>query len=475
MKASSSTSNAASNRPEPAASTAAAIAALSARFGDRLSTSAAIRAQHGATEGLADPLPPDAVLFARCTDDIAAAVRICAEHRFPVIAFGTGTSLEGHLSAVSGGLAISLAALDSVLEVNAADLDCRVQAGVTREALNVALKSHGLFFPLDPGANASLGGMAATRASGTNAVRYGTMREVTLGLTVVTPLGEVIRTGTRARKSAAGYDLTRLYIGSEGTLGIITELQLRVFGIPEQIASAVCQFGSLDGAVSAVIAAMQLGLPLARIELLDELQMRACVRYSKLDLAEKPTLFLEFHGSPTGVAEQVDIMRAITDEHGGGDYRFATLAEDRNRLWKARHNAWFAAKSLRPGAGAFATDACVPISRLAEAIRETRADVEAAGLLAPLVGHVGDGNFHMLLLFDPGNPDERTKADAIAQGIAERAIRLGGTCTGEHGIGMHKLDSLVLEHGPTVAVMARIKRALDPLNIMNPGKTVPLG
>jgi D-lactate dehydrogenase (cytochrome) len=453
----------------------AAIAALTERFGARIQIGAAIRSQHGAGEGLADPVPPDAVFFATSTTEVAQAVAICAAHRFPVIAHGAGSSLEGQLQAVEGGLSLDLTGLDRVLEVNAEDLDVAVEAGVTREALNHELRSHGLFFPLDPGANATLGGMASTRASGTNAVRYGTMREVTLGLTVVTAHGDMIRTGGRARKSASGYDLTRLYVGSEGTLGIITELRLRVFGVPAEIASAVCQFQSLEGAVSAVMLAMQMGVPLARIELLDEVQMAACIAWSRLEGFEaKPTLFLEFHGSAAAVAEQVETMRSITDEAGGGTYRFATLTEDRNRLWTARHNAYFAAKALRPGAHAFATDACVPISRLAEAIAETRAEVDAEGLLAPLVGHVGDGNFHMLLLFDPGDAAEREKADRIAASIAARAIRLGGTATGEHGIGLHKLEALQAEHGPAVGVMAAIKRALDPHNILNPGKTVPL-
>jgi D-lactate dehydrogenase (cytochrome) len=416
------------------------------------------------------------VLFATSTQDVADAVRICAAHGLPVIAHGAGTSLEGQLSAIRGGLSLDLTGMDRVLDVNAADLDVRVEAGVTREALNAELRDHGLFFPLDPGANATLGGMAATRASGTNAVRYGTMREVTLGLTVVTAAGEVIRTGTRARKSAAGYDLTRLYVGSEGTLGIITELSLRVFGIPEQIASAVVQFERLDHTVEAVMLLMQMGLPLARIELMDPLQMEACIRYSKLEgLEARPTLFLEFHGSPAAVAEQVDAVRAVVADFGGGTLQFATLTEDRNRLWKARHNAWFAAKALRPGAEAFATDACVPISRLADAIAEARVEAEAAGLVAPIVGHVGDGNFHMLLLFDPGSAEERARAEALSGRIADIAIRLGGTATGEHGIGLHKLSAMESEHGAgALAVMASLKRALDPLGILNPGKTVPL-
>ena len=456
--------------------TQSALAALRARFGDALQTGEAIRSQHGAQEGVAGGGVPDAVLFAASTQDVAEAVGICAAHCLPVIAHGAGTSLEGQLSAIRGGLSLDLTPMNRVLAVNAADLDVRVEAGVTREALNAELRDHGLFFPLDPGANATLGGMAATRASGTNAVRYGTMREVTLGLTVVTAAGEVIRTGTRARKSAAGYDLTRLFVGAEGTLGIITELSLRVFGIPEQIASAVVQFETLESTVEAVMLMMQMGLPLARIELLDPLQMDACIRYSKLEgFAAKPTLFLEFHGSPAAVAEQVETVRTLTSDFGGGDLQFATLTEDRNRLWKARHNAWFAAKALRPGAEAFATDACVPISRLADAITEARAAADSAGLVAPIVGHVGDGNFHMLLLFDPASADERARAEALSGRIADIAIRLGGTATGEHGIGLHKLSSMDAEHGAgALAVMASLKRALDPLNILNPGKTVPL-
>ena len=454
---------------------APAIAALRERFGDALHTGAAIRAQHGAIEGMTGGGDPDAVLFAASTEDVAAAVAICAAYRLPVIAHGAGSSLEGQLAAPHGGLSIDLSGMNRVLAVNAGDLDVRVEAGVTREALNAELRTHGLFFPLDPGANATLGGMASTRASGTNAVRYGTMREVTLGLTVVTATGEVIRTGTRARKSAAGYDLTRLFVGSEGTLGIITELSLRVFGIPEQIASAVVQFDALEPAVEAVMLMMQMALPLARIELLDAVQMGACIAYSQLDeFAAKPTLFMEFHGSPGAVAEQVETVRDLVADFGGGEMRFATLTEDRNRLWKARHNAWFAAKALRPGAEAFATDACVPISRLAEAIAAAKAAAETAGLIAPLVGHVGDGNFHMLLLFDPASPAELAQAHDLSDKIARIAIGLGGTATGEHGIGLHKLPTMADEHGEgALAVMAAVKQALDPLGILNPGKTVP--
>jgi D-lactate dehydrogenase (cytochrome) len=455
--------------------TQAAVQVLAARFGDALQVGTSVRAQHGAIEGVTGGGDPDAVLFARSTADVADAVRICAAHSLPVIAHGAGTSLEGQLSAIKGGLSIDLTQMDQVLDINASDLDVKVEAGVTRETLNAALRSHGLFFPLDPGANATLGGMAATRASGTNAVRYGTMREVTLGLTVVTATGEVIQTGTRARKSAAGYDLTRLFIGSEGTLGIITEIRLRVFGIPEEIVSAVVQFDDLENAVRAVMVVMQIGIPIARIELLDDLQMEACIRYSSIaEFKPAPTLFLEFHGSPAAVAEQVDTVRAIAAEHEGGALTFATLTEDRNRLWKARHDAWFAARALRPGAEAFATDACVPISRLADAIGAARALAADVGLLAPIVGHVGDGNFHMLLLFDPAVIEERANAEAVSVGIADMAIRMGGTATGEHGIGLHKLDTMEAEHGlGALAMMAAIKRAFDPQNILNPGKTVP--
>lgn len=453
----------------------AAVTALQQRFGDRLQTGDTLCAQHGAIEGMLGGGIPDAVLFATSTEDVAAAVAICAAHRFPVIAHGAGSSLEGQLAAVRGGLSIDMTGMNRVIAINPGDLDVRVEAGVTREGLNADLRSHGLFFPLDPGANATLGGMAATRASGTNAVRYGTMREVTLGLTVVTASGEVIRTGTRARKSAAGYDLTRLYVGSEGTLGIITELSLRVFGIPEEIASAVVQFDALENAVEAVMLMMQMSLPLARIELLDAVQMGACITYSKLtEFDAQPTLFIEFHGTPAGVAEQVETVRTVVTDFGGGALQFATLTEDRNRLWKARHDAWFAAKALRPGAEAFATDACVPVSRLAEAVAAAKAEAEAAGLVAPLVGHVGDGNFHMLLLFDPSSDEERARAHALSDSIARIAIGLGGTATGEHGIGLHKLSTMEVEHGAgAVAIMARLKHALDPLDILNPGKTVP--
>lgn len=449
------------------------VAELHGLLGDKIATGEAVRSAHGHGEGLQDPMLPDAVVFARSTEDVVTTMNIARRFRVPVIPFGVGTSLEGQIQALHGGISLDLSGMDRVLQVNAADLDCRVEAGVTREALNHAIRDKGLFFPLDPGANATLGGMAATRASGTNAVRYGTMREVTLGLTVVTPQGEVIRTGTRARKSSAGYDLTRLYVGSEGTLGVITELQLRLFGIPETIAAGVCQFTDLRGAVEAVTVLLQMGIPLARIELLDELQMKACIAYSGLELQEKPTLFFEFHGSPAAVREQIEQVREVADDLGGGAFEWAEQQEDRTRLWTARHNAYWAARALKPGYESFATDACVPISRLAECILETREEALTSGLTCPIVGHVGDGNFHLLVLFDPADPTERARADALVSGIADRALRMGGTITGEHGVGLHKLGSMASEHGEALAVMRRIKQALDPDGLMNPGKTVP--
>jgi len=386
-----------------------------------------------------------------------------------------GTSLEGHVAALNGGVCLDFSQMDRVLEVNAEDLDCRVQAGVTREQLNAELKGTGLFFPIDPGANATIGGMTATRASGTNAVRYGTMRENVLGLTVVTAGGKLVHTGGRARKSSAGYDLTRLFVGSEGTLGVITEIQLRLYGVPEAVSAAVCQFPDLASAVNTTIAAMQTGIPVARIELLDEVQMDMSIRYSKLEgFAVKPTLFFEFHGSPAAVREQAEAMQAVSDDFGGSAYQWATQAEDRTRLWKARHAAYYAALAYRPGMTGFATDACVPISRLADCIMETKKDVEASGLIAPILGHVGDGNFHLVILFDGASAEQRERAEALAHGVSLRAIAMGGTCTGEHGIGWHKLDVLEQEHGEALDLMRALKRALDPANIMNPGKTVPL-
>ncbi|MHB8494942.1 MAG: FAD-binding oxidoreductase [Casimicrobiaceae bacterium] len=463
-------------RNRPAAGDVAALAArLRADYGERVVTSHAVREQHGHGEGLADAALPDIVVFPHSDEEVAAVVRLCSAARIPVIAFGVGTSLEGHVAALYGGVCLDLSQMNRVLEVNAEDLDCRVQAGVTREQLNAELKGTGLFFPIDPGANATLGGMASTRASGTNAVRYGTMRENVLGLSVVTADGRIVRTGSRARKSSAGYDLTRLYVGAEGTLGVITEVQLRLYGIPEAISAAVCQFPDLKSAVDTVIVATQLGIPVARVELLDDVQMDACIRYSKLEGFEaRPTLFFEFHGTEAGVREQAETIQSLAAEHGGSAFQWATAPEDRSKLWKARHNAYYAVLALAPGRQAFATDACVPISRLTDCVLETQADVATTGLVAPIVGHVGDGNFHLVILFDPGSADERAKAEALARRVSLRAIAMGGTCTGEHGIGVHKLDALVAEHGDAVSLMQTIKRALDPHNIMNPGKTVPM-
>jgi D-lactate dehydrogenase (cytochrome) len=460
-------------RPDPEA-VSGLVQKLRGDYGERAVTAHAVREQHSHGEGLADAALPDVVVFPHSNEEVAAIVRLCHLARVPVIAFGVGTSLEGHVAALYGGVSLDLSQMNRLLEVNAEDLDCRVQAGVTREQLNAELKGTGLFFPIDPGANATIGGMTATRASGTNAVRYGTMRENVLGLTVVAADGRIIRTGSRARKSSAGYDLTRLFVGAEGTLGVITEIQLRLYGVPEAIAAAVCQFPDLESAVNTVIAAMQMGIPVARIELLDDVQMDACIRHSKLEgFASKPTLFFEFHGSPAGVREQTEAMQTISDEHGGSAYQWATQAEDRTRLWKARHSAYYAALALKPGAMGFATDACVPISRLADCILETKADVEASGLVAPIVGHVGDGNFHLVVLFDPNDPGQRERAEGLAKAVSLRAISMGGTCTGEHGIGWHKLDVLEREHGESVELMRAVKHALDPYNIMNPGKTVP--
>jgi len=450
------------------------LAALESRFGDRLSTGLAVREHHGRDESSLAPLPPDAVVFARSTAEVAAAVRLCHEYQVPVIAFGTGTSLEGHLLAVHGGLSIDLSQMNRVLAIRPQDLDARVEAGVTRKTLNAALHDTGLFFPIDPGADASLGGMAATRASGTNAVRYGTMRENVLATTVVLSDGRVIRTGTRARKSSAGYDLTRLFVGSEGTLGIITELAVRLHPLPEAIASAVCAFPDIAAAVDTVIQTVQLGIPVARIELLDALSIAAINRYSKTRLRETPTLFFELHGSPAGVAEQTEILQALAADRGSMDFEWADRPEDRSRLWQARHDAYYACLNLQPGARSITTDVCVPISRLADCIAATRADLAASGLVAPLLGHVGDGNFHLLILVQPDDAAVLDTAQAFAQRLAERAIAMDGTCTGEHGIGLGKRKYMPLEHGDgALAVMRAIKQALDPHNLMNPGKILP--
>ena len=453
------------------AATADAITALESQFGNRLSTNPAVRDQHARGEGSFAPAPPDAVVFPHTTQEVAQAVRICGEHRVPIIPFGAGSSLEGQVRAVHGGVSINLSEMTRMLSVSPEDLDCRVEAGVTREALNHELRDQGLFFPLDPGYNASLGGMAATRCSGTNAVRYGTMKEVVLGTTAVLADGSIIRTGGRARKSAAGYDLTSLLVGSEGTLGIITELQLRLFGIPEEIASAVVQFADLEGAVNAVIALIQMSVPVARIELLDALQMRACKAWSALDkFDEAPTLFLEFHGSPVSVEDQVKTTAEVFADFGAGDFRWSNETEERNRLWKARHEAYHAGRGLKPGWSSIATDACVPISRLADNILKARQMADEAGLVCPIVGHVGDGNFHALILYDEADVAMTKSAKDLSNEIARNAIKAGGTCTGEHGIGTGKKDLLREEHGSSVAVMAKLKQSLDPHNILNPGK-----
>jgi D-lactate dehydrogenase (cytochrome) len=452
----------------------AVFAALAARFGDRFSLSQALREQHANTLTWLKLEPPDAVLFAETEAEVSDVVRLCAGARVPVIPFGTGTSLEGQVNAPYGGVSLDLSRMNRILAVHEADLDCVVEPGVTRKALNDHVRDMGLFFPVDPGADASLGGMAATRASGTNAVRYGTMRDAVLGLTAVLADGSVITTGGRARKSSAGYDLTRLLIGSEGTLGVITKLTLKLYGIPETILSAVCPFASIEGACNATIAALQMGLPLARIELADEVQIRACNAYSHLALPETPTLFLEFHGTAASAREQVEAFAEIAKSEGGGEFDWAERQEDRTRLWQARHDAYWAARALKPGAEVLSTDVCVPISALAACVGETRQDIDRLGLLAPIVGHVGDGNFHVLPLIDPADPEERGKVQDFLDRLIDRALGFGGTCTGEHGVGQGKISYLAQEHGPGVEVMAAIKKALDPLNILNPGKIFAL-
>jgi D-lactate dehydrogenase (cytochrome) len=444
-------------------------------FGERAVTSAAVRAHHSHGEGLPDPGQPDLVVFPLTNEEVAAALRLCHRATVPVIAFGSGTSMEGHVAAIHGGVCIDLSRMDRILEVSTDAMDCRVQAGVTREQLNEHLRASGLFFAVDPGANASLGGMASTRASGTAAVRYGTMRETVMGLTVVTPDGSIVRTGTRARKSASGFDLTRLYVGSEGLLGIITEVQLRLFGLPEHVVAAVCQFDSLRAAMDTVIATLQMGVPVARIELLNDVQMDACIRYSKLDEFEAhPTLFVEFHGSESTVADQVRTVQALADDHGGSGFRYAHRPEERTRLWKARHSCYHANLAMHPGWSSMGTDACVPISALVECITETEADIRESGLYAPIVGHVGDGNFHLGIIYDDADPSARASAEALAERVALRAIRLGGTCTGEHGVGLHRIGQIEVEHGEAIELMRDVKRALDPSGIMNPGKMLRL-
>jgi D-lactate dehydrogenase (cytochrome) len=450
------------------------IEALRARFGDQLSTSEAVRRQHGKDESYHPVHAPDAVVFARSAADVADAVKLCAAHQVPVIAYGTGTSLEGQVAALHGGVSIDVTGMNRITRLSVEDLDVSVEPGVTRKQLNEHLRDTGLFFPIDPGADASLGGMTATRASGTNAVRYGTMRDNVLALTVVLPDGRVIKTGRRARKSSAGYDLTRLFVGSEGTLGIITEITLRLYGIPQAISSAMCSFPSIADAVNTVILTIQSGIPVARIELADEVQMEAIRNFAKLDLPVAPTLWLEFHGTEASVAEQAEMVQAIAKDFGGNDFAWTTRHEDRSKLWQARHDAAYANKALQPGKQMWATDVCVPISRLAECIVETKKDIAGSFLLAPLVGHVGDGNFHLTLMLDPDDPKDIAEAERLNDRLVARALAMDGTCTGEHGVGYGKIKFLEEEHGEALSVMRALKRAIDPDNIMNPGKIVRL-
>lgn len=448
---------------------------LRAVVGDRLVTSAAAREQHGRGESYLPSAPPDAVAFPETTAEVVALVRACARHRAPVVPFGAGTSLEGHVAAVRGGICLDMSRMNRILRVSFEDLDATVEAGVTHRQLNRHLAGRGLFFSVDPGADATLGGMAATRASGTTAVRYGTMREAVLGLAVVLADGRLIRTGGRARKSASGYDLTRLFVGSEGTLGVITEVTVRLHGLPEAVSAATCPFPTIEGAVATVIAAVQLGVPVARIELLDEIQMDAVNRYAGLAYPVAPTLFFEFHGpSERSVAEQAELVRRIAADNGGDEFRWATTPEERARLWRARHDAYFAALALRPGAVGVTTDVCVPISRLAECIVETKRDHAGSSLVVPLVGHVGDGNFHLVYVIDPNAPEELAEAKRLSERMVHRALAMGGTCTGEHGVGLGKLGFVTAEHGEAIEVMRAVKRALDPLGLMNPGKLVPM-
>jgi D-lactate dehydrogenase (cytochrome) len=458
-------------RPVPAA----LLAALQAHFGSRCSTATAVREQHGRDESTYPMTPPEVVVFCESTADVAFAVAQAAAHQVPVIPFGVGSSLEGHLLAVQGGISVDVSRMASIVAINAEDLTVTVQAGVTREQLNREVRSTGLFFPIDPGANASLGGMCATRASGTNAVRYGTMRENVLGLQVVTASGEVIRTGTRAKKSSAGYDLTRLFVGSEGTLGVMTEITLKLYPLPEAVSAAICHFPSIDAAVRTTIQIIQMGVPIARCELLDAHAIRGVNKHSKLSLREAPMLLMEFHGSPAGVQEQAQTVQELARDMGGEDFEWAHTPEERTKLWTARHQAYFAALQLRPGCRSLSTDTCVPISALAESINTSVDEAEAAGLPYWIVGHVGDGNFHLSYLLDPNDPVEAATAERLSEKMVQRAIRLGGTCTGEHGIGLHKMGYLVDEAGVgAVEMMKSIKRALDPHNIMNPGKVVQM-
>jgi D-lactate dehydrogenase (cytochrome) len=456
-------------RPLPAAF----LAALKAKLGERVSTAASVREHHGRDESSFPNMPPDAVVFAQSTEDVVALIELAAAHRVPVVAFGNGSSLEGNALAVEGGVSLDLTQMNRVLAVNAEDLTATVQAGVSRKQLNSEIKDTGLFFPIDPGADATLGGMAATRASGTNAVRYGTMRENVIALTVVTAEGKVLRTARRAKKSAAGYDLTRIFVGAEGTLGVITEVTVKLYPQPEAISAAICNFPTVRDAIDTAIQTIQLGIPVARCELLDTTGVRAVNAYSKLSLRESPLLLFEFHGSPTGVREQAEQVQALARDNGGMDFEWATQTEDRNRLWQARHNAYFACLQLKPGARANSTDVCVPISRLADCIVETQRDLESSPIISAVIGHVGDGNFHVQFVVDPNSPAELEEAERLNRRIVERALAMDGTCTGEHGVGLHKIDYLPIEHGEdALDLMRRVKRAFDPLNIMNPGKVL---
>jgi D-lactate dehydrogenase (cytochrome) len=448
----------------------AAITSLKQLLGDRLSTAVPVREQHGKDASYHACVPPDAVAFTQSTDEVSEIVKICSRHKVPLIPFGSGTGLEGNVVALRGGVCLDISRMNRILQVSTGDLDATVQAGVTHEQLNEHLRGTGLFFSVDPGGNSTIGGMAATRASGTNSVRYGTMRENVLSLEVVLADGRVIRTARRARKSAAGYDLTRLFVGSEGTLGVITEVTVRLYGVPAAISAAVCSFSSVKAAIDVVIKTIQAGLPVARIELADAVQMDAINRYSKLDLPVAPTLWLEFHGTEASVAEQAKMVQMIASEHGGTDFSWTINPEDRHKLWRARHDAVYADKALREGAQFWATDVCVPISRLAECITETQKDLATSFLPASIVGHAGDGNFHVGFVLNPNDPKEMAEAERLNRRLVHRALALDGTCTGEHGIGCGKIDFLIAEHGEAVTIMRAIKKAIDPDNIMNPGK-----
>ena len=452
---------------------AAAVAELKTAFGERVSTSLAVREQHGAGFSYHKPVPADAVVFAQSAEDVQLAVRICARHRSPIIAYGTGTSMEGHLAALHGGVCIDVSRMDRVLDVNSEDMHAVVEPGVTREALNAYIRATGLFFSIDPGANASIGGMVATRASGTNAVRYGTMREVVVCLKVVIATGELMNIGTRAKKSSTGYDLTHLFVGSEGTLGIIVEITVKLYPQPEHTAAAVVSFESMKGAVDTVMQTIQMGVPAARLELLDEFSIRAVNQHSKMSLTVAPTLFLEFHGSENSVKEQAETVQAIAEDNGGGGFSWSVQQEERSKLWKARHESGWAAREMRPGSMNWSTDACVPISRLTENILAAREDLDTATIPGRIIGHVGDGNFHVTYLILPDSKTELAEAERLAGRVVERAIAAGGTASGEHGVGYGKIRYMRREHGASVELMRAIKQALDPLGIMNPGKILP--